>query len=150
MADVLCAAIGFGTKPPFMMPSSRNLRYAIPRSKKFSNTSAKLLVAAPLAATNYTDALALSDVTTYGVTAVNSSAQESPRRTATVCPVRLSLIADSNNPLLINYFDQIQTGITNLASAAEGQAAIVNATGEAVNKAFSAALQAAVKSTPTP
>lgn len=63
----------------------------------------------------------------------------------------LDVVADTNGSIRV-HIDHLQCSLnpTNLASAAEGQAAIVNATGEAVNKAFSAALQAAVKSTPTP
>jgi hypothetical protein len=73
----------------------------------------------PLAGTNYTDNLPLSDAVTYAVTAVNSSAQESPPRLVNVYPVGLGLqINPTNHPIFVNYFDQYVAGITNLSSAA--------------------------------
>ena len=74
--------------------------------------------ASPLTSATYTDNLALSDATTYSVSAVNGSHQESPQRSVTVYPVNLSLVADGNDPLLINYFDNVVVGIANLASSA--------------------------------
>ncbi|HEX3624285.1 MAG TPA: polymorphic toxin-type HINT domain-containing protein [Verrucomicrobiae bacterium] len=71
----------------------------------------------PLTSSNYTDSLPLSDATTYSVTAVNGSSQESPQRTVTVYPVNLSLVADSGNPVTINYFDNVNVGVANLAGS---------------------------------
>jgi hypothetical protein len=76
-----------------------------------------------LTATNYTDNLPMSDAITYGVTAVNGSAQEGPQRLVTVSPVAFGLLANAagtgtSNPLLTGYFDQFQAGITNLSGAA--------------------------------
>ena len=73
----------------------------------------------PLPGTNYTDNLPLADAVTYAVTAVNQAAQESPPRLVNVYPVVLGLqINPTHHPILINYFDQYQAGITNLAGAA--------------------------------
>jgi hypothetical protein len=75
--------------------------------------------ASPLPGTNYTDNLPLSDAVTYAVTAVNSSAQESPPRLVSVYPLALGLqINPTNGQILVNYFDQYLAGITNLSSAA--------------------------------
>ena len=69
----------------------------------------------------YADPLSLSDATQYAVTAANGSGQESPARLVTVFPVSLSLLVNAagsgtNNPVLADYFDQYQAGITNLSS----------------------------------
>ena len=75
-----------------------------------------------LTSPTYTDNLPLGSGVLYGVTAVNSSAQESPQRQVNVYPVTLGLLANSlgsgtNNPLLTGYFDKFQVGITNLGAA---------------------------------
>jgi hypothetical protein len=59
----------------------------------------------------------------------------------------LDVVADTNGSIHV-HIEHLQCSLnpTNLASAADGQAAIVNATGDAVNKAFSQALEAAAKS----
>ena len=69
----------------------------------------------------YADSLALSDATQYAVTAANQGGQESPARLVTVCPVGLGLLVNSvgngtNGPVLADYFDQYQAGVTNLSS----------------------------------
>jgi hypothetical protein len=76
-----------------------------------------------LSSAAYVDNLPLSDALQYGVTAVNAASQESPARLVTVCRVGLGLLVNAtgngtNNPLLINYFDQFQVQITNLSSSA--------------------------------
>ena len=76
-----------------------------------------------LTATNYTDTLPMSDAITYGVTAVDASAQEGLQRIVTVNPVAFGFLANAagtgtNNPLLTGYFDQFQAGITNLSGSA--------------------------------
>ena len=59
----------------------------------------------------------------------------------------LDVVADTNGSVRV-HIDHLQCSInpTNLANAAEGQAAIVNATGEVISKAFNQALQVATKS----
>ncbi len=75
---------------------------------------------ASLLTTNtYMDNLPLSDAITYAVTAVNNSAQASPPRLVNVYPVGLVLLVNpTNHPILVNYFDNYQAGISNLSSAA--------------------------------
>ncbi len=76
-----------------------------------------------LTSTKYTDTLPLSDLTQYGVTAVNGSGQESPARLVNVAPVSLGLLVNSggfgsNGPVSRDYFDQYQAIISNLSSSA--------------------------------
>ena len=71
----------------------------------------------------YTDTLPVSDLTQYGVTAVNGSGQESPARVVGVFPVGLGLLVNSagsgtNNAVAKDYFDQYQVRCTNFASGA--------------------------------
>jgi hypothetical protein len=78
--------------------------------------------ASVITSTNYTDTLALSDAVIYGVSALNASAQESPQRTVTAHPVGLELRVNAgasglSGPVLEDYFDQFQFGITNLSSS---------------------------------
>ena len=75
-----------------------------------------------LVGTSYTDNLPASDVVQYAVTAVNASAQESPPRLVSVYPVGFGLLVNSqgsgtNNPVLQNYFDQVQVTVSNLSQA---------------------------------
>ena len=75
-----------------------------------------------LTTNGYSDSLPMSDVVQYAVTAVNASAQESPPRLVSVSPVGLSLLVNAqggqaSGPLLQNYFDQVQVGVSNLSPA---------------------------------
>ncbi len=76
-----------------------------------------------LSVPGYTDNLPMSGVVTYGVSAVNGSAQESPQRMVEVYPVALGLLVNAeggtaSNPVLVDYFDQYQVVISNLSAGA--------------------------------